>query len=650
MMKPVLLLLLCAFVLALPTALAQPDDPNACRVTTATANASVLMRVGPERTFPRTLSLFPDQFVQVTGQRASAEDGKLWWRTFNGDWIAAEGTRAEGDCENVPFVEEAPQEYCRRRVEMVERPVVGERVQRLYGERVVVHYALQGEHRTTEAYAQATLEITENILDGLVNTLGWTMIPPDCGEGGDPRFDVYILSLKDQNRAGYARADYLVGNNPFTEATETTSRYSHVVVDSTLPPETLRITLTQELHHSVLFSYTFDPRVNILSEAVVAWTEAYFYPDFETISRFNESVLATPDLCMGYNVPNETTHRNRTKGEWLLIQSIVKDYGINVLADFMWGYRTNFPALASVVGLDGRTLPADIARQLARPTLVHYATVPMRLIADDPQTIMRRYHIRNLLNDSMLPDRLLTPTAIEGIFASTNLTITPKTGVQELGADFVNVTGVGTFRFSINDRLPLQLFFIGLDRYSGRVTTGALGAGGVVNITPYTDAYIMVFNPQIHADPARCTHTNWQLFIESARGDEEARLQDQTALYDLKNFRSPLQRYGVEAFSVRVRTEGEVVRHRVSLQAGEYVEAIVTPENPEDVRVQVSVVNESGSLLIRGSNNRTRFIPIADGTYIVEVRVTGLDTFSANLNVVVGVNERANSDMFPYER
>ena len=59
----------------------------------------------------------------------------------------------------------------------------------------VVHFAPTGEHATTRAYAESVSVYAEHAWRTQVDSLGRTPPPPDDGEGGDDRYDIYLRDM-----------------------------------------------------------------------------------------------------------------------------------------------------------------------------------------------------------------------------------------------------------------------------------------------------------------------------------------------------------------------------------------------------------------------------------------------------------------------
>ena len=79
----------------------------------------------------------------------------------------------------------------------------------VYTENFVVHFDTTGERATTRAYAESVAVYAEETWRVQVDSLGRTPPPPDRGEGGDDRYDIYIIGESTfLTFLGYCSAEY----------------------------------------------------------------------------------------------------------------------------------------------------------------------------------------------------------------------------------------------------------------------------------------------------------------------------------------------------------------------------------------------------------------------------------------------------------
>src|SRR5690349_8195921 len=88
----------------------------------------------------------------------------------------------------------------------------------------LVHYTLDGkdgvDQTDTDAsgipdYVESVGEAMEYSWDVEINQMGWDAPPPDAGEGGDDRLDVYLENILDDGYAGLTDTEgSSIGDNP----------------------------------------------------------------------------------------------------------------------------------------------------------------------------------------------------------------------------------------------------------------------------------------------------------------------------------------------------------------------------------------------------------------------------------------------------
>lgn len=388
---------------------------------------------------------------------------------------------------------------------LAERPTLSGRVQRFERPFFVIHYTLEGEDATYLRYVHElamALELSLTVQTGL---LGWAMPPPDCGEGGDARMDIYVKDLGDYT-LGYATPDRFVGNNPNTDVREIRAAYGHLVIDNDMaiggevPEDALdlmRVTAAHEVHHLIQFGYDSNEPFYGFYEAGAVWLETLIHPHISAAADHANTHQQTPHHCLGSMA--QDVPPNRIYGEWLLLDSLARDMGMDA-------YQRIWQALAISDGM-----------------LAFYNGVTS--LGTTPEEVMRRMAIRNLLRDYALGDALV-PVRLEGE-ANAMGDVTPmRYGVEPLGASYVRLNLVGGV-YALDVHPPaLRLTLIGLRDGVGYEYD--VGAFGVVDTTPYEAVYVIIHNPQRHTDFDNCSPTLWRLRLGDGRGSAQVSAQPQT--------------------------------------------------------------------------------------------------------------------------
>ena len=217
------------------------------------------------------------------------------------------------------------------------RPALSGPEERLETGYFVVHYTTTGRDGATGYYAQEVANVIDRIWKFQVSEFGWPAPPTDCGEGGDTRYDVYLLeTLSSDSTMGYSMPEAVLGDNPNTPAVEDWSTYSYLAIDNDFDstPASLslmRTTAAHEFNHSIQFGYDLnDIGGEWYYEATATWMETITFPEDEDATPYVPDLFMFPDLCIGAT-PDDPKYDTRIYAEWLLIDSLAQDYGPQVV-------------------------------------------------------------------------------------------------------------------------------------------------------------------------------------------------------------------------------------------------------------------------------------------------------------------------------
>ncbi|MCB9456868.1 MAG: hypothetical protein H6671_12855 [Anaerolineaceae bacterium] len=359
----------------------------------------------------------------------------------------------------------------------------------------IIHYTDSGRDGVTEDYVSAVQTTMEQVLQIETQQMGWPLPPSDCGEGGDTRFDVYLMETLSDGIMGYAQPGGMVGDNPNSTYVETWAAYSFLVLDNDFnghptPRPAMRVTAAHEFHHGVQFGYDLNDAVNWVYEATATWMETQTFMNDEDATPYVADLFEYPDLCIG-STPDDPDYSTRIYAEWLLIDNIARDYGVESIKR-MWEDFADYEGMEAFYTFLSR-------------------------IGTTPQDVAMRFAIRNLLLDYDLAAKFRGRVRLEGKINGPGVVAPRSTGVEELGADYLQVSTPGTYTFAI-DRPNLRLVVVGIDQTSGTAQVFDLGQSGSVDTTPYSQTYVIILNTSQHADPESCTMTNWSLNVLSGKG------------------------------------------------------------------------------------------------------------------------------------
>lgn len=360
----------------------------------------------------------------------------------------------------------------------------------------VLHYTRSGADAVSDQYVNTVESVLDSIWKREINEFGWPAPPQDCGEGGDTRYDVYLMdTLAEGNMLGYTDPQAILGDNPSSPAVENWATYSYLVVENdfdgdALAESLMRATAAHEFHHAIQFGYDLnDVGGQWYYEASATWMETQVFPEEEDASPYVPDLFATLDLCVGA-IPEDEYYSMRMYGEWLLIESLAQDFGTHTI-------RRLWELIADREGMDSfYTLAAELNTT--------------------PQRIVQRYAIRNLLRDYTLADNFTSRVRVEALIDGPGEIVPRQSGVQQLGMDYLLVTQPGVYTFEISQP-NLTMTAVGVHTKTSEAHVYELGKRGTLDTSPYAYLYIILLNVDMHADSETCNTTDWVLTVSDGR-------------------------------------------------------------------------------------------------------------------------------------
>ncbi|MGJ3237543.1 MAG: hypothetical protein ACFE0Q_02445 [Anaerolineae bacterium] len=384
-----------------------------------------------------------------------------------------------------------------------ERPELSGPMVTLETDNFVIHYTTSGEDRAELDYVQDVADFVEDVLLIQTQQLGWPAPPQDCGEGGDIRYDFYLMNLlENEGILGYAEPEEVVGDNPNSQIIEEWAAYGYMVIDSSYdsvsaPRVVMRATIAHEFHHLVQFGYDIADAAFWVYEATASWIETVT-SDEQDATDYTSAVFDEPQLCLGSMDDREGL---RIYGEWLLIDSIAQDYGIESIVQ-LW------EILAIEEGMDA-----------------FYEFVD--LLNTTPEAIIRNYAIRNLLRDYALGDEFPGTVDTEAVIEDYETYESGRNGIEELGMQYLLIRGSRLYELEL-DTDDLMMVAVGINPNANEVDVFDLGTMGTIDTRPYDYSYIILINPDPHRDPDDCDEIDWELTVREGSNEDLIRSTDET--------------------------------------------------------------------------------------------------------------------------
>lgn len=399
--------------------------------------------------------------------------------------------------EEVSLAEQAMREILSGPIEIVET------------EHFRIHFTQEGDDAADPDFIEDVAETVEEVYDIQINQQGWVAPPSDLGQGGDERYDVYIVNITDAY--GYASSSSPLGDNPNTaDIIEEAAQAGYLVLDNDYsdyndPMQAMRATAAHEFHHVVQFGYDRND-LNWYYESTSSWLETTTFPEDEEATIYVEDVFTYPEACFGGDGDADPSGLG-IYGTWLFFEYM----------DATLGEEAPFTLWNNIAVEDGW--------DSLEITLEDYdETIP---------SFVAQYHINNLVRDYIFVDSFDGETVwLENTIDDVGDWSYTGEGVQELGVNYyVFDLDEGLYELQLDGDDDLELYVIGIDGDDGDVF--ALGSGGTVDTDSYDTVHVMVFNTDFDGDVLECDYEEYEISVDDGAGEAaEASME-----VDASNFR-----------------------------------------------------------------------------------------------------------------
>ena len=378
--------------------------------------------------------------------------------------------------------------------------------------RFVIHYTIYGidavptadrDSSGTPDWVEEVGTVMETVWDIEVGALGWPAPLPDRGEGGDTRFDVYLMELFSRNLAGYVSPDGgYVGDNPNTERVEQQAAFGYMVLDNDYydpnppaglrvwPPEDwLRIIAAHEFNHTIQIGINGVHPMRWWYEATANWAETQVFPHLRDNLESAGAVFKSPDTCMlRYGGVNRVESGLHWYGMWTFTQMLSETYGSDIVRD-VW------LRMADGAGYQ----PFD-------ETLTARGTS----FEDEVRRFALNVLLRNFNEGAAYP----TPRLQEAV--ETPGEWTPVDGVQRYAMDYIGLNlGSGTYTVTVtSDDAGVEGIVVGVNATSADVFPA--GREVTLNFGEYEQVYLMVLNLTRPPNEAGCATARYTYAVTQA--------------------------------------------------------------------------------------------------------------------------------------
>jgi hypothetical protein len=351
----------------------------------------------------------------------------------------------------------------------------------------------------------------ETVWDIEINRLGWPAPVADEGEGGDTRFDVYLIELFSQGLGGYVSPDGgFVGDNPATPQTELQAAYGYLVLDNDYidpnPPAGLRvwppdqwveIIAAHEFNHVLQIGINGSQGMNWWYESTANWMETQVFPALPDNLESAGAVFKSPDTCMlRYGGVNRVESGLHWYGMWVFDESLSEAYGPEIVLD-IWdasadsGYYAPFDEVFAAYGSSFE----DEVRRLALNVL-----------------------LRNFDNGNEFPTARLQES-VDGPGEWT-----PADGVQRYAMEYIGLNLSEPYTITLTSEEPgIQGIVVGVNGSSADVFP--VDEGVTVNFGSYDSTYLVILNLTRPPSEAGCATARYTYAVETAAGEASGAVQ-----------------------------------------------------------------------------------------------------------------------------
>jgi hypothetical protein len=394
------------------------------------------------------------------------------------------------------------------------RPALSGEVRTYDTRHFVVHYTLGGVDAVPSADANGddtpdwVAEVgaaLETIWRVEIDQLAWPAPLPDNGEGGDSRFDVYLMELFSKGLGGYVSPEGgFVGDNPDTSRTEQYAAYGYMVLDNDYidpnppaglkvwpPSDWMRIIAAHEFNHMLQISIAGVHAMRWFFESTANWMETQVFPDLRDNLEAAGAVFKSPDTCLlRYGGVNRVESGLHWYGMWVFNQMLTEEYGAGLILD-IWlrmGDSAGYGPFDEAFAARGTTFEDEV-RRLALAVL-----------------------LRDFTNGSVYPTaRLQESVDAPGEWS-------PADGVQRYAMDYVGLDITdGTYTVTLDSDDPgMEGIVVGVSGSSAEVFPA--GRETTLNFGDYNHVYLIVLNLTRPPNEAGCATARYTYSVREPSG------------------------------------------------------------------------------------------------------------------------------------
>ncbi len=314
----------------------------------------------------------------------------------------------------------------------------------LLTEHFAIHYTRSGwdavplddlDGDTIPDYVGNVAAVMEHVWEVEVRQMGWTAPPPDNGQRGDSRYDVYLMNIEPYY--GVTCGEEYVGDNPNSPSrVERFAATSYLALDNDYagfgkaPLALIQVTAAHEFNHAIQYGYDageLSSSAAWLYEGTATWMEDQVYDDVNDNYQYVQALLNEPDVCLTRGFMSDWDAH--PYGTWVFFQYLSEHVGGPDTIRRIWELTIpydNLDAVSHALAEQGRTL-ADVYMDFATALGI---LMPCRAFpeGDSPYCFEEAPFEENSHHEARLEGYIT--------WQGTGHSYAPVTGVQPLGVDF----------------------------------------------------------------------------------------------------------------------------------------------------------------------------------------------------------------------
>jgi len=190
-----------------------------------------------------------------------------------------------------------------------------------------------GDGNGTPDYVDDVMTVLEFVWQTEITAMGYVAPPPDSVEGGDAKYDVYLMKIR-SGTYGYVYRERRVRDNPNSANVVENNAYTSYMVlrnDYSGFPlnelQAIQVTSAHEFFHSIQNGYDAFEKA-WMKEATATWCEDEVYDDINDNYQYLPNWFATPEIPLDADHrTDDNVYSGHWYGSWIFFRYISEHVG-----------------------------------------------------------------------------------------------------------------------------------------------------------------------------------------------------------------------------------------------------------------------------------------------------------------------------------